>query len=216
MNRKYILLLFTALFSTVLVAGNNLSDTRDDTYTMGAFLLTYENDSTYKTQKEKTEFLHNSRKDMPFIDDIELRIRNQGFAFDRQRYTLRVEPNGFGVTKAEQNLFRKRKAYHECRKELLMNEMLRERYMMILELNYRKKMLELQEDLRLLYKDRINVLDKMTGSRDFELDDLIEAENDFGNISSDIFDSKYDLRRLREDMGKMFSDRSFDDFDTTG
>ncbi len=211
-HRKYILLLCTVLFSTVLSA----DDTTGATHNIGEFLLTYENDSIYQTQKKKTEFLHNSRKDVPFIDDIELRIRNQGFAFDRQRYTLRVEPNGFGVTKAERNLLRKRKAYHECREELLMNEMLRERYMLVLELNYRKKMLELQEDLRLLYKDRINVLDKMTGSRDFELDDLIKAENDFGEISSEIFDAKYDLRRHREEIEEMLSDRSFNDFDTTG
>lgn len=183
---------------------------------IGKFLLTAEEDCAIKAQNEKVEFLKGSSSNMPLIDDIEIRIRNDAYKFDRQRYTLRVEPRGFGETGALRDLYTMRLKYHEQKKELLINRLLKDRYLLVIELLHRRSMLKLYKELIVLYEDRINVLKQRTGSLDFDLNDLIKAEDEFTKLKFDNIERERNIKRLKKEINRYLPGESLIEFDTAG
>ncbi len=183
---------------------------------IGTFLLTAEKDYSVAEQEKKISFLEGSSKNMPVIDDIELRIRNQAFQFDRQRYSLRVEPRGFGETRSSRNLYRQRVNYNKQRREVLYNRALKNRYDMIIELMSRESMLQFYKTMTVLYEDKIKVLRKQLGSENFNLTDIIKAEDKLTQLKFENIERERSVNRLKKEIGLYLETEGVADFDTEG
>ncbi len=209
---------------TVLVVSLCILSVHAEKSSIGTFLLTAEKDYSVAEQEKKVSFLQESSKNMPVIDDIELRIRNRAYRFDRQRYSLRVEPRGFGETRASRNVYQTLLHYNKHKKNVLLNEKLSERCFLVIELLYHQMMLVLYKRLSVLYEDRISVLKKQTGSLDFDLNDIIKSENKLTKLRLEIVNLEKNEHLIKEGYIPLLrrkiiigdtSDK-FDTFDTTG
>ncbi len=200
----------------ILVISLCLQSIHAEKSAIGTFLLTADKDYAVAEQEKKVSFLEGSSKNMPVIDDIEIRIRNQAFRFDGQRYSLRVEPRGFGETRSSRNLYRQRVNYNKQRREVLYNRALKNRYDMIIDLLFRESMLQFHKDMTVLYEDKIKVLRKQLGSENFNLTDIIKAEDKLTQLKFENIERERSVNRLKKEIGLYLETEETVKFDTAG
>ncbi len=186
------------------------------TVSVGAFLATAEKDVSVEAQNEKVDFLEGSSKMMPVIDDIEIRIRNEGFYFDRQRYSLRVEPRGIGETKAGRELYRANVNFNQQRKDLLVTRALNDRYSLVVELLEKECRLKLHKELVVLYEDKLKVLQQKSGNIKFDITDLIAAEDRLTRLKFEGIERERSIKQLKKKIALYLGVDTLTAFDTTG
>jgi len=156
--------------------------------TVSDFLATARNDYTLDNQNAKLDFLHTSSSNTPFFDRIEFRTETDGFEFPRQRYSLRFYPNGWGETGSGKKVYKTTVAANETQRALLLHQALKRRYTLVVELLHTRNMVELTQQLMVLYEDRVRVLRQGSESTDFNMNDLVEAEDDYTRIQLELID----------------------------
>lgn len=171
--------------------------------------------SAIKEQNDKIKYLQQSIANTPYIDDVSLRIRNNAYDLKRQRYSLRIEPRGFGETKASKKYYEVNLDYHKQVKKVLENRLLKNRYFLILEYLQLEKTLELYNQLTILYEDKIKVLRKSTGKLSFNLLDLIEVENEYTKLRFKNIERERKLKNYIRKISKIIKVDSFHVLDTS-
>lgn len=183
---------------------------------ISTFILTALEDGDLKDQKKNIAYLEGSSANMPIIDDIEARVRNQAFEFDKQRYTLRVEPRGFGETRASTKFYKTTVKHQKQKKDVLENELITDRYNYIIELLNRQTIYDLHNGLITVYEDRIKVLQKQMESMECDLNDIIKAEDKLTQLRFENIERERRIKRMKEKIAKEIKDSSFTVFDTSG
>jgi hypothetical protein len=183
---------------------------------ISTFILTALDDGDLKDQKKNIAYLEGSSANMPIIDDIEARVRNRAFEFDKQRYTLRVEPRGFGETRASTKYYKTTVKHQKQKKDVLVNELLTDRYNYIIELLNRQTLYNMNNGLITVYEDRIKVLQKQMENMECDLNDIIKAEDKLTQLKFENIERKRRINRMKEKIGKEIKDNSFTGFDTSG
>ncbi len=182
---------------------------------VSTFLTAEEKSSKIKTQNDRIAFLKESSGNMPVIDDVEFRIRNSAYEFDRQRYSLRFEPRGFGETRASKNLYKANLKCQKQRKSVLEGKLIRSRYNLVLDFMYLQAMVALNKGLLILYEDRIAVMKNSTGSLKFNVVDIITIENEFTKLKFNNIERERKFTSKKDKIKDILSAESFDSFDTT-
>lgn len=180
------------------------------------YLLTAKSDAVLQSRKAGGEFSYGKYAGLPLIRDMEIRVRNEAFDFARHRYTLRVEPRGFGEGRASRLYNENQLQHSEQRNRVLLNRALLHRYLMAVDLLMRQSTQGLYADMIVVAEDKIKVLDMQKGATDFNLSTLIEAEVDLTKVKSLFLDSKKEIDVLEQRIGRDLSSERFSGFDTTG
>jgi hypothetical protein len=186
------------------------------TFSITKFLSTVKNDYTVTAQKEKTDALKSLPYRLPFIDDIEFRVRNTAFECPKMRYSVRVQPKGFGETRAADALFKSQVSLTDQENQHLLNSALLFRYMMAIDLLERQALLRRYSELTLVYEDRIKVLAKKTYTTDFDLNAVIVAENELTKMKDQEIEERKEISILKREIGEYLADTGFSELDTTG
>lgn len=192
-----------------------ISESFAGTVPISKFLLSAWNDSSLMAQQEKVDFLEDSYVNMPVIDDIEFRIRNKAYRFDRQRYTLRVEPRGFGETKASRSVYNNRLKLHKHKLDLYTNRLLKDRYLLVLEYMYSCKILGFYREMALLYNDKINVYKKLKKTMMSDLNNLLNSEDKYTKLKFDNIDRERKIKRLQKEISACLEQVDFTEVDTS-
>ncbi len=200
-----------SLFLLILIT---LGIAEQGTVTITTFLVADEKSAAIKTQKDKVNFLKKSSSNMPVIDDVEIRIRNNAYKIDEQEYSLRIEPRGFGETKASRNLYKTNLSYQKQKKKIMESKLLKNRYNRILNYMNTQSMVRLYKQLNVLYEDKIKVLKNKTASLKFNLVDIIEVENEYTKLKFNNIEREIKLNKQRDKIRKILKDEAFEDFDT--
>ncbi|HAJ79721.1 MAG TPA: hypothetical protein DCO75_08105 [Fibrobacteres bacterium] len=179
-------------------------------------LFTSFSDQTVNTQEEKIKCLDGSFLGVPFIDDVELKLRNSQFDINYMRYTLQVKPKGFGETGALYHYNRSLFDKTDQKKKLLVNEALKERYLLVIDFWEQENVLQMYDDLITLYDDKIKVMETRTFDTKFDLNDLIIAENENTRLRAQRFDLQKLIGLISDTAGYYLGDTSFNSFDTAG
>jgi hypothetical protein len=166
------------------------------------FIATASDDYTLDFQNEKIAFLRSSSSNTPFINEIELRTQTDEFDPDRQRYRVRVQPNGLGEARYGKKVYYTTLQYNEAQYDLLLNDALRNRYVTVINLLYNKAHLELMRKLMVLQEDKINVLRKSVNNLDFDARDLIDAEDDVIKLQVDMISLEEEIIILEDEIRK--------------
>jgi hypothetical protein len=180
------------------------------------FLATAEKDFTVVEQEKKIAVISQGAPSIPFVNNIEFRLRNKAFEPDRQRYSLRVEPRGIGETRATERLFNAQVARETQQREFLENDALRDRYMLVIESLERRVRLQMYGEMIVLYEDRTKVLHKTSYSTDFDISSVITAENELTKLRTLGIETAKEIEVLRREIRFRLGDTAFTDFDTTG
>jgi hypothetical protein len=184
---------------------------------LSTLLISSVNDNDVKKQEQRAGFLQKGAyAGIPFVDDLELRIRNSAFDIDQMRYTVRFQPRGLGET-FYANRYAKSIAQSSKLKLLVRkNAALKDRYMLAIDLLEQSAIGRSLTQLSDIYTDKIKVLEQKVNSTDFGLNDLIEAEDDYTKVQTQILDNNKSVAVLRQKTGFFIGNSGFSAFDTVG
>ncbi len=183
---------------------------------VSTLILSALDDGDLKDQKKNIAYLEGSSGNMPIIDDIELRFRNRAYEFDRQRYSIRIEPRGIGETRASKNFYKTTVNHQKQKKNVLENEFITDQYIRIIKLLNLEAMHDLHDELITLYKDRIKVLQKQMENMKCDLKDIIKEEDILTRLSFRNKERERRIKGMKEKIVKDLKLESFSTFDTSG
>ncbi len=152
------------------------------------FLSTATTDYILDYQNKKIAFLKGSSSNTPFFNEIELKTQIDKLEKDKQSYSLRLSPNGWGEARDGKKVYTTTLRYNEAQHDLLLNQVLRERYNTVIDFLFYKKMIELNKKLMILFDDRVRVLKRSVNHLDFNANDLIDAEDNIIRLQIDLID----------------------------
>lgn len=153
---------------------------------------------------------------MPVLSDAELRVRNRAFDFGGQRYSLKLEPRGFGETRALKKYLQSNKEFEETHKQYNLNETLLLRYIYFIDMLERKALASSYNDLILVFEDRIKVLEELQNSSDFDLTILIKAEKELAKLTSERIEEEQEVKIANEYIALSCGDSLGGEIDTVG
>jgi hypothetical protein len=157
---------------------------------------------------------------LPFVRDLEFRLRNDALNPSYLRYTLRLDPLGYGEWPAARRANRAEVARSRLRDHLLLNRALADRYVLAVDWRMGLEVRGLNAELLAVLRDRITVLDKRKATKDFDLAKLIEAESELTKVRSQDQDTRLELTVLEQRAALQLpggaSDPDFAGLDTAG
>lgn len=184
------------------------------------YLKTANEDAVLNSRKADGDLGYSTYGGLPWLKDMEFRVRNDALNLDNMRYTLKLEPRGFGEGRAAGRYSEAEVKHSRYRDRLLLNRALVDRYLIIVECLMRKAIHELDLEMFAVLEDRIKVLEKSKDGLEFDLEDLIEADDDLTKIRSqdlDILKESAVLEHMAaQHLSGGASDSGFAGFDTTG
>lgn len=197
-------------------------DTFGEESPIGKYLLTAKEDAALMARRSDGELAFSSYPGLPLLRDAEFRIRNDALDPTNMRYSLRLEPRGFGEGRASRLYNETQLKRSRQRNRLLLNRALLGRYQMAIDLLMHRSILRLKQDMIGVSEDRIKVLDKRKATEDFDLGDLIQAEADLTKLKSEYLDVQKEMAILEQRIGFQLGVAEGADgngpagFDTTG
>lgn len=166
------------------------------------FVASAARDERLTYQAEKIAFLKQSSPNTPFLSEIELRTRIDEFASEKQRYAIRLKPNGWGESRDGRIVYHATLAHNEAQKHLFLNEALKDRYDVVIDYLNNQKLIALNEGLMALYEDRVNVLKQSVGDLAFDPNDLIDAENEIIQLELELINLKNKTVTITDEIRK--------------
>lgn len=185
-------LLFCGVFATGALA---------TPLTWDALIASVENDPVLEASKKKQSAI-GSRSGVKLWDDLEFEYTLDGFGFMEHDFELKLKPKAFGEGSADDAYWKSQAAYQKANQDLDRSIVLYERYEHALRYVNRQKIRTLHEQLSQIAADRIEVLQAMTGSESFRLQDLVTAMEDAATLSAKLIS---DSNALNDSKLKLLS-----------
>jgi hypothetical protein len=190
---------------------------------LGAYILSAREDGALRARTSDRDLAFGTYPGLPLLRDVEVRVRNDALDPANMRYSLRLEPRGFGEGRASRAYNRVEVRRSQVRNALLLNRALLERYLLAVDHMMWASLRRVNAELISVSEDRIRVLEKRKGTEDFELDELIEAEVDLTKQKSEDLDIAKEMALLEQTMALHMGRTpdtgdvsSFPGFDTAG
>jgi hypothetical protein len=165
-------------------------------------------------QREQAAAMKAPWAGLPFVRDFEVRVRNDAFWQEYMRCNFRISPKGFGEDGALRKLFESEKNLIEQEVMLQTHEALLQRYSATIEFLANQTLNQIYNDMAMIMEDRIKVLEKSTYTTDFDLQNVIDAENNLTKLKDQSIQSAKDQRTYMWQIRQFLSDTSFLGFDT--
>lgn len=202
--------------SSVLITLSIVLHANAKTASISKFVAQSVDDRSIVDMKSRMKDVASVRTGLPLVDDIEFRIRNQGFVLDAQRYTLRIKPQGFGETHAGKEYFSDQITRNSQKVAVKLNAVVKNRFDLVLELSEQQRLLQIYSDLVQLQEDRITVLRYHQSDMNFKLSTLIEAEHELSKLQCKRIDTDKSIRVLQRNVRVLGNDDSITGFDLNG
>lgn len=187
---------------------------------LSRYLATARADAALQARNGDATLEFTSWAGLPYLRDAEFRVRNDALDPANNRYTLRLDPLGFGEWSAARRVNEAEVSRSRLRDRLLLNRALADRYQLAVDYRMGLETGRLNAELAAVIRDRITVLDQRKATTDFDLAELIEAESELTKVRA----REMDLRRDRDVLGQRAalqlsggaSDSGFAGLDTAG
>ncbi len=179
-------------------------------------LATAQTEHSVSMQKDQAGMMKSAYSGLPLIRDLEFRVRNDEFIDEYVRYNLRITPKGFGEDRALRKLFKAEKQLVDQEVQLRIHNALMLRYAAIIEFLANQRMNQLYTEMILVLEDRIKVLEKNKFATDFDLQNIIDAENNLTKVKDQNIQSAKDQMNYMWQIRQFLSDTGFIGFDTAG
>lgn len=167
---------------------------------LAKFLRTTWQDSSMVEQNKVIQTQQNISYGIPLVEDIDFRVRNHGWDLSQQRYALRLKPRSLGSTWAAKRYGNALTQSAIQKKEILINEGLKCRYMILLNYYEKKSTYRLQQEKISILEDQIKVLEKNQSSSQFDILQVIDAENELTREKLDLSEIEQSMILLHKDL----------------
>ena len=187
------------------------------------FILSAKDDVSFTDQIQLVRLLENSNPNTPLFREVQFRTETEEFDPTRQTYSLRFYPNAWGAKDAGKQYDSAYLAGNGAQADMLLHDLIKTRYMLVIELIHLLNMKKLNNELMIGYDDSVHVLKESVDSPDFDITDYINIKNSFTDtrlelvkINNDITSINNDILRCLESGGIIKeTDPDFIRFDTS-
>lgn len=166
---------YLTFFCLVLYFTNGIGQ---NAFAIKDFLAGAEQQESVVFQHQKFNFLNTISHDLPIIEKLEFRTETNDFDFRKQEYLLRVSPNSIKNIKAQHQYQQTVQYMTEMELEVSWGKALRERYDLLVNYIHFKEILAVKNKQKILFKDKVTLLKRSISLPDFDVLELIEAEDD--------------------------------------
>jgi hypothetical protein len=167
-------------------------------------------------QREQAAAMKAPWTGVPLVRDLEMRVRNDEFLREYMQYNFRITPKGLCEDRAQCRLYRSEKSLINQEVQLQIHNALLDRYAAVIEFLANLTMSRIYADLDTVLDDRVKVLQKSSYTTDFDLQNVIQSENDFTKAKDDYTQAVMNVRTYMWKIRQFLSDTSFTGFDTAG
>jgi hypothetical protein len=205
---KIIAFLYIGMFNQTAVAQNTLSTS--------SILATAKTQTAIVLQERKISVLTAQSYKLPFFEKADFQTETDRFDLQRQEYRLRTSFNGWAEMRSlkqqkEANI-QKEQAEHT----VLFKDVLYDRYALIVENQMEYKALLMYRQLLTVYADKRDVFQKMAKlTTDFNIEDLIRAEEAAFDYQQKILQSEGTIRNINQFLKRTFNKSDSFQLDTT-
>lgn len=167
-----------------------------------AVLASARHDLAVDLYGRQLDFIQQNSRKLPFVEQLGLRTETDRFELRRQEYLARVNVNGIREMRDQRRFQQADLEVEKSRQRLCFHEALLERYQTMAGYYLTQRELTLQQQLRQVYDDQVQVLQKMAAlNAGAEVTDLIKAEYDRDELSLKISESESRLEQFRQSIG---------------
>lgn len=160
-------------------------------------------------QQQRIDFLKNSTHKLPLVDEMEFRTETNDFKLEEQQYVLRGRFHTKAQQRAHADFQQAKIELNTIEEQLLMQDLLRERYDAIVKVSYFEKLLVAKKAQKILLEDRMTVLKKSINLPKFNILDLIDAEDDLHEADRDILRIKNGLTLAQQQIFRYSNQRGY-------
>lgn len=206
---KTILAVFLLFLSAPLSAQNTISSSQ--------VLSSSKNELTVLLEDKKIDFLKNTNHNMPISDELEYRTELDEMNFQEQEHTLRWRFTGIKERKAQKKYHQATINLHETEKQLVFEEILFDRYSTLVNYFHQKKEINIRQQQQLVLEDKLNIMRTLASqTTDFDIEDLIRAEDDWHELQVDIFELQEQISSIENRFSKKLNYFTNTPIDTNG
>jgi len=134
---------------------------------------------------------------------------------ERQEYSLRLSPLGFWETRNDRKVMACAIKLSFSQKNILLNQSLLKRYLTLIDLILYRNLNKINENLRVLYEDRLKVLKARSSSSDFSIKDIVASEERCSGICLKIAENSTQIKNLEESIIELMTVKGPIDLDET-
>ncbi|HZV67942.1 MAG TPA: hypothetical protein VFG10_00270 [Saprospiraceae bacterium] len=178
-NKKWICvfpvwLLYVALHGQVSIRTNQI-------------LASARHDLPVELNQKHLDFIGQTNQNIPLVDQISLRTETDRFLVYRQEYLARMTVNGPSEIRRQRFLNKAELQTEQNFQLRLEHEALVARYEAVSAYRFIQKRIAIQQELKLVYEDKVNVFNKLASlNAGTEVDELLKAEYDLDELNLEI------------------------------
>ena len=194
-------MLFSICFSSVQA---------QNTFTTTSILGTIRESNLFRSDSSKMYLLNEYNYNIPFIRSVELRTESRDLLLERQEYTIRIKPNSFGAISNQRKLYQNKILEVEIEDQLKFNEELEKRYLLIVDYIFTERLIALFNEKQIQLNDKLTILGQSIYDSNFDVKDLIDAEDELLNTNLKLSNLKEERVNLQYLIKQFFNDSDND------
>lgn len=179
------------------------------------FLKNVETETPFLHHQQKVDFLNNNEYEIPVINKLEVRTQTDEFDFRQQEYRVRVSPTGRKERQEYRKFHQSIIQFEETEKSAILQDALINRYNLLVDWKNLTQQLNFLRQQELVIQDRMMVLKRQALTANFEVTNLIDAENTLHDIQQDILEKELQQKRLENFVKASFNTTEVIQLDTT-
>jgi hypothetical protein len=170
------------------------------TMTATEFLATAYQASSVELLQEKIKYQLSTDHSLPIIKEMEIRAEFNSFNWAEQEYALRAEFNTKRQRKAQDEMHDASSTANSLTQQVEIKKAMANRYQWLVKWLKVSQLLESKKTLQSLYQDQLIYLKRTVGDIDFEVRDLVKAEEEVLDISYEIIQLQNQKDRLNASL----------------
>lgn len=190
--KDYIIIAFLSFCSLSVLAQQTMTATE--------FLETAYRASSVELLQEKIKYQLSTDHSLPFIKEMEIRAEFNSFNWIEQEYVLRAEFNTKRQRKAQNEWHNAGSTANSLTQQVEIKKAMANRYEWLVKWLEVSQLLQAKKALKSLYQDQLIYLKRTVGDVDFEVRDLVKAEEDVLGISYDMVKLQNQKDRLKANL----------------
>ena len=174
------------------------------TMTATEFLGTAYQEPVVELLQEKIKYQITTDHTLPVIKELEIRTEFDDFDWAEQEYALRGEFNTKRQRKAQDVFHDASSSINSVTQQIEIKKAMANRYEWLVKWLEVAQEIEAKAKLKSLYEDQLIYLKRTVGDIDFDVQDLVKAEEEVLNVSYDILSLQNQKNRLKASL-RIFS-----------
>ncbi len=197
-QKHHFALLFATIFVKTIVAQNPLSTS--------SILATAKTQTAIALQERKIDVLNTQSYRLPFLEKIDFQTETDRFDWQRQEYRVRTSFNGWEEMRSLKQQKEANMVKEQAERNVLFKDVLYDRYALLVEYRYEQTVLKMYRQMFDVFADKRDVLQKMAKlSTDFNIEDLIKAEDAAFDFQQKILQTEGNIRNIDQFLNRIFN-----------